>query len=693
MSGTVGPSASYTPNHLYLCQLVKSMKLSLRIVLLIGIIVIQILTVSGVLFSSYLTTQDALINHARQLMQEVSRHAIDRSEQFLEPARLTAALTRRLADANIIAVKDPKLLERWFLEEMRLYPWFSGVYFGGVDGSFVFVKRENGKNPDSAYLTKLIRVRANDGEREVELVTRSSEFQALNSRMDANDTFDPRDRPWFKLARSKKKLQWTDPYIFFTSKQPGISAAIGAYDGDEFRGVFGVDIEIGQLSSFLSRLEIGQNGSAFILNRNGDVIAHPQPEKIKSLNAGNASTQRFVKIGELEDPIAKAAFGALQLPFGMISIDGPVVRRFEYGDQQYLAVFTPFFSVNWPWTMVIYVPENDYLGALNEQTRLNIYLGIGIAFIACLLSFFIWRTIARPMQQLSADALAVQEGEFNADPKTASVFREINAAGDAFRKMVAGLRAREEENIHLRRLQSRLIETMRRSAAGHFASAISHELNNPLAAVLTNLQIVSRILKRSVEPPSDRLLDAVEGAQSQAERAGAIIRGLREFVEADEADRREEEINQVVREAVDLARADENTSNAKFTFDLADSLPLAVMNRVQIQQVILNLARNAAEAMSENGASIVKISTASPNNAFVEVTVEDSGPGIPDDIADQLFKPMVTTKPTGMGVGLSICRTIVESHNGKIAASNSEFGGARFTFTIATGRRAGNEDD
>ena len=365
------------------------------------------------------------------------------------------------------------------------------------------------------------------------------------------------------------------------------------------------------------------------------------------------------------------------------------MRRFEYQDERYLAVFTPFINASWPWTMVIYVPEDDYLGVLHEQTRLSIYLGIAVAFAGCILSIIIWRTIARPMRQLSADAEAIQGGDYSTDPKTTSVYREVNATGVAFRKMVAGLREHEEENIHLRRLQSRLLENMRRSAAGHFASAISHELNNPLAAVLTNLQIVARILKRSDEMPSPRLVEAVNGAQSQAERAGSIIRGLRELVEAGEAERAKEDINQVVREAADLVKTDENMAAARYIYELADNIPHAMMNRVQIQQVVLSLVRNAVEAMSEQEIPNIKISTTAPDAQTVEVTIMDSGPGISSDVADNLFQPLVTTKPAGMGVGLSISRTIVESHGGKIAVSESPNGGATSTFTIAVAQQNG----
>lgn len=668
----------------------KPLKLSLRMVLLIGVIGIQLLTVCGILLSSYITTQDTLLNHARQLMLEASSRVIERSEQFLEPARVTADFSQRLSNSDVLNVNDLAAMERLFLEQLRLYPWFSGAYFGGTDGSFVYVKREPGNAETGAgFLTKLIYYF--DEVRYVELKARGADLELTSTRMDPSDTFDPRGRPWYKLAIAKNQLAWTEPYIFFTSRQPGISATIPAYNAlrDRVRGAIGVDIEIGQLSSFLRGLEIGQEGSAFILNRNGDVIAHPKPGQVKRDTSDPGAPPRFAKINELQDPIARAAFAALELPSDNVAIDGPVVKRFEYDDRNYLSVFTPFFSASWPWTMVIYVPEDDFLGVLNDQTRLNLYLGLMIAFFGCILSILVWQTIARPMRQLSADAHAVQEGDFTIEPKITSVYREVSATGDAFRKMVVGLREHEQENVRLRRLQSRLMENMRQSAVGHFASAVSHELNNPLAAVLTNLQIVSLILARSDDAHSPRLLAAIQGAQTQAERAGAIVRGLRELVEAGSANRSEEDVNQVVREAVKLIETDENTTNAQYSLDLADDLPRAWMNRVQIQQVILNVIRNAIEAMSDLEKPTISISTTSRNSSIIEISIEDSGPGISSEISDDLFQPLVTTKPQGMGVGLSICRTIVESHGGKMTVSRAETGGAKFSFTLATRRKNG----
>lgn len=546
------------------------------------------------------------------------------------------------------------------------------------------MKREQSTDDDTAFVTKIIY--SPKGVRHVELIKRTKNFDELERREDPADKFDPRTRPWFKLAVKRRELMWTDPYIFFTSQQPGISATIPSFNADEseVQGAIGVDIEIGQLSSFLGNLKIGKAGSAFILNRNGDIIAHPQPDRITLAKTDSSKGPRFATIAEMDDPIARAAFSALGLAADNIMIDSPVVQPFEFDGRRYLSVFTPFFSNNWPWTMVIYVPEDDYLGLLNEQTRLNLYLGMAVAFFGCILTILIWHTIARPMRQLSADAEAVTGGNFEIEPQTTSIYSEVNAAGDAFRKMVIGLREHEHENLRLRRLQTRMMDNMRQSAVGHFASAVSHELNNPLAAVLTNLQIVSRVVGRAETPPTQRLLDAIDGARGQAERAGEIIRGLREMVEAGEAQRTEENVNQMLREAVELVREDENMANAQCVFDLASDLPVVIMNRVQVQQVVLNLVRNAIEAMADDVAPTIRISSSAPDADSVEIAIEDSGPGISSEVSEQLFQPMVTTKPTGMGIGLSICRTIVESHGGRMTVSRGAGGGARFSFTIAT---------
>jgi two-component system sensor kinase FixL len=170
---------------------------------------------------------------------------------------------------------------------------------------------------------------------------------------------------------------------------------------------------------------------------------------------------------------------------------------------------------------------------------------------------------------------------------------------------------------------------------------------------------------------------------AQAERAGDVIRQLRQFVSKGETDRRAESLNKLVEEALALALVGARLSGVRVTLALDHSLPPVLVDGVQVQQVVLNLVRNAIEAMEaveRRELSITTCVTASANMA--EVTVADSGPGIAPEIADRLFQPFVTTKESGMGLGLSICREIVEAHQGRLSVAPAPSGGAVFRLTL-----------
>jgi two-component system sensor kinase FixL len=175
----------------------------------------------------------------------------------------------------------------------------------------------------------------------------------------------------------------------------------------------------------------------------------------------------------------------------------------------------------------------------------------------------------------------------------------------------------------------------------------------------------------------------ISRAVAQAERAGDVIRQLRQFVSKGETDRRAESLNTLVEEALGLALVGARLSGVRVTLALDHGLPPVLVDGVQVQQVVLNLVRNAIEAMEAveyRELSITTRVTAAENMA--EVTVADSGPGIAREIADRLFQPFVTTKKTGMGLGLSICREIVEAHQGRLSVAPAPSGGAVFRLTL-----------
>jgi two-component system sensor kinase FixL len=178
------------------------------------------------------------------------------------------------------------------------------------------------------------------------------------------------------------------------------------------------------------------------------------------------------------------------------------------------------------------------------------------------------------------------------------------------------------------------------------------------------------------------LRDALDEAARQALRAGDIIRHLREFVTRGDTDKEPEDIKKLIEEAGALALVGSRERGIKSIFDFSSEGGMVMADRVQIQQVLVNLMRNAVEAMRDSDRKQLTVRTRATEGARMVVEVEDTGPGISDEIAPQLFQPFVTSKPHGMGIGLSISRRIIESHDGELTFSRNASGGATFAFSL-----------
>jgi two-component system sensor kinase FixL len=220
------------------------------------------------------------------------------------------------------------------------------------------------------------------------------------------------------------------------------------------------------------------------------------------------------------------------------------------------------------------------------------------------------------------------------------------------------------------------------TALGEMASALAHELNQPLSAIANYLKGSRRLLEDRTDPQMATVRDALDKAADQSVRAGQIIRRLRDFVARGESEMRVESIAKLIEEASALALvgAKERAVRARYQFDHDRDLVLA--DRVQIQQVLLNLIRNAVEAMEGCERRELVVSTEPIAEDMIAVSVADTGSGIAPEVAGQLFQPFITSKVQGMGIGLSISRTIVEAHGGKIWATENPAGGTIFRFSL-----------
>jgi two-component system sensor kinase FixL len=232
----------------------------------------------------------------------------------------------------------------------------------------------------------------------------------------------------------------------------------------------------------------------------------------------------------------------------------------------------------------------------------------------------------------------------------------------------------------------------RLTAMGEMASALAHELNQPLSAIANYLRGVRRIIEQGSTKPDTLITDALDRAADQSLRAGQIIRRLRDFVSPGDTERHDESLSKLIEEASALALVGAKELGIRVSIRHDSRAEIVFVDRVQIQQVLLNLMRNAVEAMStvEKRELLIEMRRTDANQVMVCVT--DTGPGVTPEIADRLFQPFVTTKKQGMGIGLSISRTIVEAHGGRLWFERPEGGGSQFRLTLPVGMREETEN-
>ncbi|MEM7021521.1 MAG: PAS domain S-box protein [Pseudomonadota bacterium] len=279
--------------------------------------------------------------------------------------------------------------------------------------------------------------------------------------------------------------------------------------------------------------------------------------------------------------------------------------------------------------------------------------------------------------------------EVRAQRKDGTTFPIELAVGEVVadgRRMFAGflrdITARREAEQRLHQMRGELLHVSRLSEMGEMASALAHELNQPLTAITNYMQACRRLLAGGPLDSSDKVNELMGKSILQAERAGQIIQHLRRFIARGETEHTAEDICKVVEESADLALVGAGVRGITSSLDLSEEMPPALIDKIQIQQVIINLTRNAVDALSEIGGGQIAIRARRAGLDLVEIEVCDNGPGLNKTVAERLFQPFVTTKPGGLGIGLSICHTIVEAHEGKLWVTENPGGGTIFHLTL-----------
>ena len=256
-----------------------------------------------------------------------------------------------------------------------------------------------------------------------------------------------------------------------------------------------------------------------------------------------------------------------------------------------------------------------------------------------------------------------------------------------FTGLVRDISDRRHAEDRARRRLEELTHAARLSTLGELTTGIAHEVNQPLAAIVSFAEACLRMLRSGKAAP-EKLEDALEQIAAQGQRAGQIIQHLRRLARKDESERTRIDLNQVVEVVLGLVTNELDAHGIRVQRKLETGLPPVDCNRIQIEQVVLNLVRNAMDAVQtlSPGDRRITIVTARHEGPLVELTVEDTGEGFAGDNVEQIFETFYTTKPAGLGMGLSISRSIVEDHGGRLWANARPGGGAAFHVTLPVGK-------
>jgi PAS domain S-box-containing protein len=436
------------------------LKFSIRWVVIIGCIVLVWSTYLIITPSVYFSTKKVMLQHTRDIMQNIADLTLQETQNFFSIARGSAHLTKKLISSKVVNTDNEHIekLEQYFFDQLEIYPQFAGIYLALPNGNFYYVSRNGSKSPDG-YRTKIIQ--HSNNEKKISLKWRNKNMEVIAEESDDNDTYDPRKRPWYIKASRENQIIWTDPYIFFTSQKPGITTAGPVYnDTGEIKGIVGVDIQLDVLSTFISKLRVGKTGLAFMMNKNKDVIAFPDPDQLKHSTEENPGQIRLPKIEELDNQICSKAYKSIEWDaIEYNNYSKPIFGTFEFEKEKYYTMFTPVPESKVSWLIGLYLPEKDYFGEINANQKQNQLFSLMLSIIATIAGLIMAGSITKPISELDKEAQNIKNNDYQSLPEIKSGFVEIQRTANTFYEMKKAVIDYKKELLKKEKIHQTITDT------------------------------------------------------------------------------------------------------------------------------------------------------------------------------------------------------------------------------------------
>ncbi len=695
-----------------------SVRFPLRVTLVAPFLLLIFIAVTLTGFLSLSHGEQAVNKVTAQLRSEITARIEDRLQTFIaEPQTLnqTHANAFKLGE---ISLADTSTLERHFWQYIQNFPAIYSSYYGDErDGAFYGANQYPDMPLQVTFATE-------EGNR-VMYKYKTDEEGFRTGEASTEPSYDPRNRPWYQVAKAAEKPVWSDIYSDFSTKTLMITATYPIYQETELQGILGIDVTLNTISDFLRKLKAGETGKTFVMEENGLLVAS------SSKHAPYDEKNEPIAASALPEPMIQAATQFLQTEYGDFKkIQKGNQFEFQYENETYYLQITPWHSdTGLNWLIGVVLPKAEFMAEINANSINTLILMVVFLFIAMMVGILTSRWVTKPLRDLNAAANRIANGEWDQNLPTergdeiGQLARTFNNMGEQLRAHFATLEQRVEERTRelataykrLKSSQAQLVQSEKMASLGQMVAGVAHEINTPLGYVKNNVEMTRRLLNQAEEVLSEYhqlvqmlVSGSVDEEALQAQIAKVMELGNEFFEEDTFSETNEllkdtlygiEQISDLVVNLRNFSRLDQAriadvnlNENLDSVLTIAHNmikhkvevvkqygeLPPVSCSPSQINQVFLNLITNASQAVKEGeGRLILKTSA---DEKAVQVSIQDNGSGIPKEVLSKIFDPFFTTKPVGegTGLGLSISHQIVHQHGGKIKVASEEGKGTRF---------------